>query len=227
MMMTTTARDQILANLQKGVNNPELMTDRSRQLAAFQPHPFEPAALVERWRGELEALTGRVYGPLPPNAALAQLIDIIGQYSSRTVIAWDEAHLPLLNATEQLKAAGFTVEQIEAETDSPARREALAQIPVGLTGAIAGLADTGSFIVDSGAGRSRGASLLPPVHVALLSVAHLYPDLPTWMALQGGDILAGMANLTIISGPSKTADIELNLVLGVHGPGEIHVILLA
>ena len=90
----------------------------------------------------------------------------------------------------------------------------------------AGLADTGSIIVDSGSGRSRTASLLPPAHIALLPVSELYPDLPTWMALQGGDLLTKTANLTIISGPSKTADIELNLVLGVHGPGEVHVILL-
>ncbi|GAB4429408.1 MAG: lactate utilization protein [Anaerolineae bacterium] len=225
--MSTNARDTIFQQLRQGVNNPELMADRSRKLPPLQPTPFEPAALVERWRAELEALTGKVYGPLPPNEAMARLMDVAGQYSPKGVIAWDDADLPLPNVAAQLQAAGFAVEQIAADAVAADRRETLAQIPVGITGAIAGLADTGSIIVDSGAGRARGASLLPPVHVALLPVASLYPDLPTWMSLQGGDILADMANLTIISGPSKTADIELNLVLGVHGPGEIHVILLA
>lgn len=220
------ARDTILQQLRQGVINPELMADRSRKLPAFQPVPFEPAALVERFRRELEALTGKIYGPLSPDEALAQLIDVAGQYSPKAVITWDDADLPLPNVAAQLQAAGFVVEQIAAEADSPQRRDELEKIPVGITGAVAGLADTGSVIVDSGAGRARGASLLPPVHVALLPVASLFPDLPTWMAHQGGTMLADIANLTIISGPSKTADIELNLVLGVHGPGEVHVILL-
>lgn len=225
--MSTNARDIILQQLRQGVNNPELIADRSRKLPAFQPDPFEPAALVDSFRRELEALTGKVYGPLPPDEALAQLIDVAGQYSPKSVITWADAHLPLPGVTEQLQAAGFAVEQIESDAVAADRRETLAQIPVGITGAVAGLADTGSVIVDSGAGRARGASLLPPVHVALLPVASLFPDLPTWMARQGGAMLTDIANLTIISGPSKTADIELNLVLGVHGPGEVHVILLA
>ena len=224
--MNTNARDIILQELGRGVNNPELMTDRSRKFPAFQPAPFEAAALVDRWRSELEALTGKVYGPLSPAAAVEQLIDVAGQYPPKRVIAWDDADLPLPNVSAQLEAAGFAIEKIDAAFASADRRETLEKVPVGITGAIAGLADTGSIIVDSSAGRSRGASLLPPVHVALLPAANLYPDLPTWMAQQGGDILGDIANLTIISGPSKTADIELNLVLGVHGPGEIHVILL-
>jgi L-lactate dehydrogenase complex protein LldG len=225
--MSNNARDTILQQLRQGVHNPELMADRSRALPAFQPAPFEAVTLVDSFRRELEALTGRVYGPLSAAEALAQLIDVAGQCSPKSVIAWADAHLPLPNVAARLQAAGFAVEQLEADAAAAERREALAQIPVGVTGAVAGLADTGSVIVDSGAGRARGTSLLPPVHVALLPVANLFPDLPTWMANQGGAILPDIANLTIISGPSKTADIELNLVLGVHGPGEVHVILLA
>ncbi|RMF02411.1 MAG: hypothetical protein D6768_08330 [Chloroflexi bacterium] len=98
---------------------------------------------------------------------------------------------------------------------------------VGVSGVLAGLADTGSLVVHSGAGQARAASLVPPVHVALLSVGDLYPDLPTWMAAQGAGVLPQTANVVFITGPSKTADIELNLVVGVHGPGEVHVILVA
>lgn len=224
--MTNTARDQILAKLRQGVNNPELAGDRTRTWPDFTPTSFEPHQLVTRWRQELEALTGRVYGPLPPAVAGEQVIELAGQFEPKAVIAWDDADLPLPRLSEQLRAADINVEKIDDSTSDPAVRQRLEKVPVGVTGAIAGLADTGSFVVDTGAGRSRVASLLPPVHIALLPVSQLYPDLPTWMALQGGSLLADIANLTIISGPSKTADIELNLVLGVHGPGQIHVILL-
>lgn len=224
--MTNTARDQILAKLRRGVNNPELLTDRSRKLVSAAPAPFEPAELVARWRAELEALTGIVHGPLPESDALAQLVELAGQFEPKSVIAWDNADLPLPGVSERLQAAGITVEKIDDSARDPATRQRLEKVPVGVTGAIAGLADTGSIIVDTGPGRPRMASLLPPVHIALLPVAQLYPDLAAWMALRGGNLLANVANLTIISGPSRTADIELNLVLGVHGPRHVHVILL-
>lgn len=225
--MSNQANKQIiLANIRRGVNNPELLADRSRKLAAATPAAFEPLELVARWRAELEALTGQVYGPLPAPAALAKLVELAGQFEPKSVLAWDDADLPLPGISDRLRAAGITVEKIDDSARDPSVRQRLEKVPVGLTGAIAGLADTGSVIVDTGAGRSRAASLLPPVHIALLPVARLYPDLATWMAVQGGNLLANIANLTIISGPSKTADIELNLVLGVHGPGHVHVILL-
>lgn len=223
--MADTAREQILKSIRRGVKNPELSEDRIWALPPFSPASFQAELLVNRWREELEALTGRVYGPVAPAAAIEQLIDIIDQHQSRAVISWDDADLPLNDVSRQLVQAGVEVVSLDNFKDVSVR-EKLAQIQVGVTGAIAGLADTGSIIVDSGPGRSRTVSLLPPVHVALLPVSELYPDLPTWMALHGGDILTKIANLTIISGPSKTADIELNLVLGVHGPGEVHVILL-
>jgi L-lactate dehydrogenase complex protein LldG len=225
--MSNNANKQIiLSNIRRGVNNPELMVDRKRKLTTFEPAPFEPHTLVARWREELEALTGVVYGPLPPAAAVEQLIELAARLEPKAAIVWDDDDLPLPGVRSRLQAAGITVEQIDNSATDPAVRQRLGKIPVGITGAIAGLADTGSVVVDTTAGRSRAASLLPPVHIALLPVSALYPDLPTWMALQGGGVLADTANLTIISGPSKTADIELNLVLGVHGPGEIHVILL-
>jgi L-lactate dehydrogenase complex protein LldG len=93
---------------------------------------------------------------------------------------------------------------------------------VGLSGADAALAETGSVIVSSGPGRGRLATLLPPVHVALVPTSRLTPDLFTWTAARGDDT---PASLTVISGPSKTADIEQVLAIGVHGPKRFIVIL--
>ncbi len=121
--------------------------------------------------------------------------------------------------------AGAGVEAVRA--GSPAE---LASIPVGITGAEAGLADTGSIVVHSGAGRSSLVSLLPPVHVALLDASRIFPDMITFfdsLAGQGG--AAGYAretsSLVFISGPSRTADIEQTLTLGVHGPRELVIVV--
>ncbi len=92
----------------------------------------------------------------------------------------------------------------------------------GLTGADAALAETGTLVVSSGPGRSRLVSLLPAVHIALVPTACLTADLFTWTASRGG----GMpASITLISGPSKTADIEQVMAIGVHGPKRLVVIL--
>jgi L-lactate dehydrogenase complex protein LldG len=76
----------------------------------------------------------------------------------------------------------------------------------------------------SGPGRGRLASLLPPVHIALLPGQKLYPSLPAFLAANPTATKTG-SNLVLITGASRTADIEMTLSIGVHGPGEIHVII--
>lgn len=101
-------------------------------------------------------------------------------------------------------------------------RSFCARADVGLSGAEAALAETGSIVVESGSEKSRLATLLPPVHVALVSTSCLVPDIFTWTAARSGKM---PANVTLISGPSKTADIEFTLTIGVHGPKRLIVVL--
>ncbi len=93
---------------------------------------------------------------------------------------------------------------------------------VGVTAAWRGVAETGTAVVRSEGGRVAG--LLPSVHVVLLAAGDVRPGLTEVYA----DATAGPglpAALVQITGPSRTADIEMTLVTGVHGPGEVHVIL--
>jgi L-lactate dehydrogenase complex protein LldG len=221
------SKEQILQRIRRGINNPVLMVDRKRQLPKFTPDAFDPTTLVSAWRQELEALTGQVYGPLSHKDALQQLVKSLKIKEADKVMIWDDAQLPISGVAAGLQDAGIEIVPVDmGSVDNMTLRSELEQVPVGISGAIAGLAETGSIIVDSGAGRPRTASLVPRTHIALLRVADLYPDLPTWMALQGQDMLSSTANIVVITGPSKTADIELNLVIGVHGPGEVQVILV-
>lgn len=88
---------------------------------------------------------------------------------------------------------------------------------VGVTMGMVGLAETGSVAVQSGGDASRYVPLLPPVHIALLPESRLTSDLFTWSAGRG-DGFQLPASWVFISGPSKTADIEQTLSIGVHGP---------
>ena len=78
------------------------------------------------------------------------------------------------------------------------------------------------MVVSSGRGRSRLTSLLPPVHLALVPTSSLTTDIFTWTAARQGQL---PASLTLISGPSKTADIEQTMAVGVHGPKRFIVVL--
>lgn len=98
-------------------------------------------------------------------------------------------------------------------------------VDAAVTGSVAGIAETGTVVCESGAGRARGSSLIPPIHVVVVDVAHLVADLyDFFVALEQREIQP--ANVNLLSGPSKTADIEGILVTGVHGPGHVHIVLV-
>jgi L-lactate dehydrogenase complex protein LldG len=95
---------------------------------------------------------------------------------------------------------------------------------VGLTGAEYGLADTGTLVVMS-AVEARLASLLPPMHIAVIESSRILSGLDELLTLVP-EPAAITASMVLITGPSRTADIEQILVRGVHGPGELHVVIV-
>jgi L-lactate utilization protein LutC len=100
----------------------------------------------------------------------------------------------------------------------------LFEVEVGITQAQAGIAETGTLVLDSSVERNRLVSLVPPVHIAILDASRIYTTLgETLAALQSGDEISPA--ITFITGPSRTADIELTLAIGVHGPQELYVII--
>jgi L-lactate dehydrogenase complex protein LldG len=110
-------------------------------------------------------------------------------------------------------------------TDRAALRQACASAAVGITSADYALADTGTLVMFSSPQEARMISLLPPVHVAVIPRARILTGLDELLSIapRPGDLTSSMV---LITGPSRTADIEQILVRGVHGPGEIHVIVV-
>ena len=124
---------------------------------------------------------------------------------------------------EALRRAGMEVLDWRGDRTMDACYEA----DVGVTDAVAGLAETGTLVCRSGPGQGRGLWLAPPRHVAILRASDLLPDLLDYLKPQDGraprDLPAGQC---LITGPSKTADIEGVLITGVHGPGGVDVLFV-
>ena len=116
----------------------------------------------------------------------------------------------------------------EREGARQSMREKAVKADVGLTGADYAIAETGSCVLLAGKGVSRLVSLLPPVHVAVVERGQVLPSLGELFTLRRRDFFQGdlRSYMNIISGPSRSADIEQTLVKGVHGPGEVHMVLL-
>ena len=93
---------------------------------------------------------------------------------------------------------------------------------VGVSRAAYGLADTGSVVLAAGPDEPRARSLLPPIHITLLDAGRIVPGLPELFRELGGELPSALA---IVTGPSRSADIEQKLVIGVHGPGEVHIVI--
>ncbi|GIK16620.1 MAG: hypothetical protein BroJett003_15840 [Planctomycetota bacterium] len=125
----------------------------------------------------------------------------------------------------------------------PARGdEAFYGADVGITGALYAVAETGSVVVDNAKRRYRSLTLIPPLHIVLVRTSRIVADLVDLFGAsdgcapdgEGGSRQTGDApcapdlpsNLTLITGPSKTADIEGVLVTGIHGPCKVYVVVV-
>jgi L-lactate dehydrogenase complex protein LldG len=174
--------------------------------------------LVERFATSLTAADGEVVQCADLTEALARLGAVLEELGARRVAVNAEPPLNALNLPERWPGIDW---HITGMTPGDLRAFCISA-DVGLTGADAALAETGTVVIGSGPGRSRLVPLLPPVHIALVSTACLTTDLFTWTASRAGP---PAASLTLISGPSKTADIEQTLAIGVHGPRRFIAIL--
>lgn len=98
-------------------------------------------------------------------------------------------------------------------------------VDAGFTVARSGLAATGTLVLAPDAGSPRTMSLVPPIHIALVYASTLHPDLHS--AVRAERWTDGMpTNLVMVSGPSKTSDIQQTLAYGAHGPRQLWVVIV-
>lgn len=219
----TSSRDQILQNLRAHAAPFE---DARPRPTSFLPvtrlSENGQSDLLSRFTAELEERSGSVHAVPDEQSAIRTVLDLIR--ADRVVIVWE--NLPLPGLSDALAARG--VEMIIPRTRQEDRVAALLEaeaVRVGITGADAAFAATGTLALVSEKGQGRLPSLLPPVHVALLRRDRLFPRLEDWFAGEGHAALERSRSVALVTGPSSTGDIEQNSILGVHGPGDVHVVV--
>jgi L-lactate dehydrogenase complex protein LldG len=223
--MTADERARMRDVLRSAVGQARLPGAELRHPGQFVRPSVDPKDLAERFTRELTALGGSVHEARGVADVVAIVRGLIPDREAK-VLAWDERQLPLPGIGAALAAAGLTLlTQEPATARSAQHRRELASASLGLTGADAALAQTGSLVLASGPGRGRLASLLPPVHVALVRRSALIGSLPELIASRPELVTQG-ANFVAITGPSRTADIEHVLARGVHGPRDVHAIFV-
>ncbi len=225
-------REKFLSGIKDNLRHAVLPAAAPEHPGSFQGYSFETdapvARLVENFTSELEALSGQVHLVDSSAKIIPTILKILASYNTRRIIAWDESQLGLTGFTTAMAEAGITIEDSYLPPTGDKRQARLAQldgVPAGLTGVQGGLADTGAVALISGPGRGRLASLLPPLHIALLPAPKIYPALPAFLSANPTAATSG-SNLVFIAGPSRTGDIEMTLSMGVHGPKEVHVIII-
>lgn len=200
-----------------------------RGAVGYQGAGADPA---ERFRREFSA-AGGFYQQLPDaEAAWKAVVRLLRDKQARKIVLERCPLLERLELARRLRQEGYQVAETLPGAGAALREEAFGA-DVGITGVRHLVAETGSLVMTTSPETPRGTSLLPPVHLALAEPRQILPDLFDLFDLFSPESCPDRpaaapppACLTVITGPSKTGDIELTLVTGVHGPGEVHVLLV-
>lgn len=185
----------------------------------------ERAVLLAQFESELLAIGVRVHQTDSINSAAEYIERIALERKAKTVVAADAEVVERIGLQKRLGSCGigYVTEASKADLRSIA-----IDAGIGVSGVDYALADTGTLVLLARKGQPRSISLVPPVHIAIVKADQLVRGLDDLFALLRSE--KGVNDLgsavTFITGASRTADIELTLVVGVHGPQELHVVII-
>lgn len=178
--------------------------------------------MIDRFLAKVGANAGVAHGPMSADAAVALLCERVTALAGPAPVAVPAVDpvLDPLGAVEALAALPLPL----LRPDDPSWRESVPGCSVGVTGCLAAVAETGTVALGHGPGLPRAVSLVPDAHVCVVMASLVVETFEEALPLALG---AGLpANLVWVSGPSRSADIEKQITLGVHGPRTFEVIVV-
>jgi L-lactate dehydrogenase complex protein LldG len=174
---------------------------------------FSKETLIETFRQNLEFVGGNFSRVTDERAAAGVLDSILGAKNARRTAFSDS---PLVK-----RIVGLSESDADFIENAPAA--VLFETDLGVTGAQWAIAETGTLVLEAESERHRLVSLVPPIHVCVLEADRIRQTLSAILEILQKDL---SRTVTFVTGASRTSDIELTLAIGVHGPGELHVIVI-
>ena len=202
----------------KPTQAPDVPWTSKGAIQAEEPIEDPPVRFLE----ELEALGGHGRRVESLEEAREYVLALTRERDAKLLVRWDVEELEKLDVDGALRESGV---EVVIWRDLEDFRGVAARADIGLSTAEWAIAETGSLILTGGPGRGRTVTLLPPTYVAVVAasrVLHTVSDAIERYAEQ--DEMP--ANVCFHTGPSRSGDIEMSLAIGVHGPGEVHVIVV-
>ncbi len=187
----------------------------------------ERAELATSLARELEAVGGKFVGILSPDEVSNRIVLLAREIGATTVAIGEGVSIDMEEIGAALERADFKIVKTVpvADVERAAMRDRVANAELGIAEAEYGIASTGTLAVISTGTRPSSLTLLPTASLIIVQIDRVMADLAAVLASLGPTRLAEH-RMTLITGPSRTADIEKRIVLGVHGPKALHLIVV-
>ncbi|MDA0677509.1 MAG: lactate utilization protein [Chloroflexi bacterium] len=236
------SKEEFLANIRQILGKPGAITPVTPVAATGLATPHGDArAEAEQARAVADERAGELFGQAAEAAEAAgwtvHRLDNIEQVANRVIRICRERNITATlksthNVLDRAGVAGALTETgIQCETlrdQGNSTRDAAFATGAGITGADWFIAESGTLVLHPRQGASRLISIAPPIHIVVLEQGSVLPSLDELWAIERASHIDGelgsMVNL--ISGPSRTGDIEATIVKGIHGPVETHLIMV-
>jgi L-lactate dehydrogenase complex protein LldG len=218
--MTRAARENILARLQDATR----YTTAAPEPVCLPIESLGRPERIQKLKSLMEAVRSEVH-LVAEQDWLTRLTDILHQKNLKTLLYGPDT--PIGKTLEDAKAAGVDgLPQLLAYTEAIEDfKETLFKVDAGITSTRGAIAETGAIVLWPDEKEPRLLSLVPPVHIAVLKADKIYNTFCEMIQTENWPEHMP-TNAVLVSGPSKTADIELVLAFGVHGPKELIVLIL-
>lgn len=210
-MPSADSRESILGDIRRILSRDANSPVASRPAIVPARTPGNQDEEIEKFLGEAAAL-GCKTARLAPNQVAGALSDLVKRESVSQAVLWETERLRQLGIADELRLHNVAIIPHDADKNVMARAD------LGITEADFALPETGTLGLLSSSVKPRSVSLLPRVHLAIIHRRALRPDLHQVFAEA-----KAQRYLVLITGPSRTSDIELVVTVGVHGPQVLYI----
>jgi len=225
--MSNNAREEILSRIRTGLTGTSYDTIEStrdfteERIVILRETEAVRESLTRQFLTEVEKVNGNTETAADDLGIEQYIIRLIKDKNLRTFSIWESEYLKALNLKQKLKDGGLKL--ITAKN-----KNRVSMSDIGITEADYAISDTGTMVLLTDKNQPRSISLLPPIHLAVVKKENIVRDIHDLFIILKDNLNQTQelgSCMTFITGPSRTADIELNLTLGVHGPKELYVII--